>query len=126
MAKKCCPRIRVACKKVGGERVTHDYWTLKTPFSKPVKHTASAQIPARVKCAVTLGKRAVSEYMPLDSPRIDKALERYKKSVAAQGCSDTSVTWGNVPNAKSPTYSKNASGPVLDKLKAKVAAKTRR
>lgn len=124
--KKCCPRIRVVCKKVGGETLHQTFWSLKGPLNKPVKHTATAHVPARVKCAVALGKRKVSELMPLDSPRIDKTVERYKKSLSSQGCADTSVTWGSVPNAKSPSFSKNASGSVLDKLKSKVAAKTRR
>lgn len=126
MAKKCCPRIKVVCKKVGGEKVEQTFWTLKGPLNQPVKHMASAHIHARTKCAVALGKRTVSEYVPLDSPRLDKAIDRYKKSVARQGCSDTSVTYGSVTPDKAPTYSKNATGITLDKLKAKVAAKTRR
>lgn len=126
MAKKCCPRIRVVCKKVGAETLSQKFWTLKGPLSKPVERSATARLHARTKCAVALGKRTVSEYVPLDSPRLDKAIARYQKSVSAQGCSNTDVTYGKVTPDKDPTYSKNASGLVLDKLKAAVSARRRK
>lgn len=127
MAKKCCPRINVVCKKMGAESISQTYWTLKGPLAKPVQHTATVNLPARTKCAVKLGKRVVSEYVPLDSPRLDKAIARYQKSVAAQGCADTAVgEYKGVSKPDAEPKLPDVPGLVKDRLQKRVESKRRR
>lgn len=116
---KCCPRLKVVCRRLGAMTVAQSYWTQKTPLSKPRHHTVKARIPARVKCFVRLGKRQVSPLFNVDSPGLDRAVKKYQNALSQQGCSDTSPSWGNVPNVKSPRYGDGPSE-ATDLLRAKV------
>jgi hypothetical protein len=116
----CCPIVRVKCKRTGATTLSQSYWTLSGPLSKPVRHVAKAQVPAGVKCAVMLGKKQVSALMPLDSERLQNAIDAAKKKVERSGCEVKGESWGNVPNVRtSPKYS-DAPGEAIDKLKARV------
>ena len=117
---KCCPRIRVKCKRTGAVSLSQPYWTLTGPMAKPVKHTATAKVPASVFCAVVLGKRQVTGLIPINSPRLDKAIEKAKSAEVRGGCATPDVTWGNVPNVRSsPSYS-DAPSEAIDKLKDRI------
>ena len=117
---KCCPRIRVKCKRTGAKTLSQPYWTLEGPLSKPVRRTAKASIPAGVHCAVVLGKRQVTALIPLDSRRLQEAIDATKRKVDRLGCSDTNESWSNVPNVRtSPKYS-DAPSEAIDKLKARI------
>lgn len=125
---KCCPRLSVVCKKMDATSVSTRYYTQKDPLHAPVAHTATAHLPARTKCAVKLGSRVVTAFVPLDSKKLDANIERYRKHVAAQGCEMPPVPSiggsANFPDA-GPKYPDKVPSIVKDRLQKLIESKRR-
>lgn len=120
MTKKCCPRVRVVCKRPKATTVTQPWWGLKDELSKPHKHTAKVSVQKEAVCSVKKGSETLVSGVKVGDPRIDKAVSRGLESLKAAGCASSDPIIPAVKPAKSPSYPDKVPGVVVDALRAKV------
>ena len=117
----CCPRVAVVCKKTGGVKLVEPYVLVNENYTKAMHHKATAHVPGVIKCAVMLGKRAITPFRPR-SVDLDKATARAHDELIRRGCSSTStntdrgVTSISQPKVKF-TYAATTPAAVMDRLK---------
>jgi len=120
--KNCCPRVRLVCKKVGAKTVSQPYYELKGPLNKPKLRKASAHVAGRVKCAIVLGKKAVTPLRDV-SANFGPTVDRMQRILKARGCEtkglDDSRGPGSLNVGQSITIKGNHPSVVLSKLKAR-------
>lgn len=115
---KCCPRVRIVCKRPKATTITESYWTLKNELSKPTHRKVSATVHKDARCAVKLGSETLLSNVKVDDPRLDKAVSRGQDMRVSRGCVAEAPALATVkptPSTKFP----EAPSEVLERLRNK-------
>lgn len=116
--KKCCPRVRVKCARPAPTKLSQSWYELKSPTSKPIKHTATALVTHPARCSVYVGGKVLVSNVPFGSNRIDKAVSRGLNSLQKRGCSPSDPVIPAVKDVKSIRISQ-APSEVVDRLRSR-------
>lgn len=120
MAKtKCCPIVRVVCKRPASAKVSESFWSLKDAVTPPVHRTATVTVQKESLCSVKLGKETLVSGIKVGDKRLDEAVSRGQDLRTKRGCSTEAPALATVKPPKDVKYP-DVPTEIVDRLKAKV------
>jgi len=128
----CCPRVAVVCKKTAGVNIVEPYVMVNETFTKPLHRKATAHVPGVVKCAIVLGKRAITPFRTKPAWQklsMSKALDRAHNELKRRGCEHVSANMdrANVSQGgTSRSYPTDTPSVVKDRLQKRIEKLTSR
>lgn len=125
--KKCCPKVRVVCKRPKPATVSESFYSAKeygeSPLlSEPSHRTVKVSVQKEALCSVKLGKETIAAGLKVGDSALDKAISRAQDIRNNRGCVADGPSIPAVKAPKAPSYPEKVPGEVVDKLKAKVKA----